>query len=552
MVTAILLATACGRAAASERAAASAGIGAWTIEATLVTPRGRAVEPVFKEEELRRIVRPLLDSGCNEPVIREALDRRYKFLGYVPAIAVECSGQTLRLRVRESSHTIDLITFDPGDLARIGVKPDQEFEDKVRFYPVPNDAPRAVLRALLLTREGDLYNFERYRADREALARLGYTVAFIPGSAEGDDEYPRGAYLVMSLTPRSPTAEDRRKTNYIGGTASYAPRAKGAAGMLYEKDGLFGEFDRLSVAPTYSTAAGGSVSYSAPLLARRASPARIYDLEFRIYSDFQNNRQLETVETDQRQSGLSGTVGIRPLGLRPPHTLKIDLGLKSERIVLDQAPPGEEDGATDSIRIAATYDWRHADRWPSLSWHLAPSVDWVLRARGGEVTFVRPGLESMLHIRSRSGVEINLHAVGGTIDREVPSFELWSLGGPTTVRGFKEDSFLGRNLAAFQTEIWLPFVRPLAATAPPEGEPWDAARAPYEPRAARLFKWALFADAGYLSGTTAGTTESIAGAGVGIRFLVPHHPFVVKVDYGWGLGARGGEAFPYVWLAYRY
>jgi len=520
---------------------------------TIVAPPGRAAyRPVFSEERLRGELRPFLASGCDQKTLEDALARPYKFLGYVPAIAIDCTEEALRVHIRESSHTIDLIAFDPADLSKVGVQPDKDFEDKLRLYPVPADAPRAVLLGLLLTREGDLYNFERYRADSETLGKLGYAVAFVPGSPASGSDYPRGAYLVLSLTPRAPGAADRRKTNYMGGTASYGPRQKGAAGLLYEKDRLFGDVDRLSVAPTYNASAGGSLSYSSPLLARRTGPRRLYDLEVRLFSDFQHNRQLDTVETDERQTGFSGTVGIRPLRLAAPNVFRLEIGAQSERIALEQTLPGESEGSTLSLRVGATYDWPHTYRRPSLSVHLAPHVDFSLRATGGERTFVRPGLDATLHARARAGLEFDLHAVGGTIDRHVPSFEQWSLGGPATVRGFREDSFLGRHLAALQAEIWFPFLRPLPVTAPPEGQAWDPAGARFEPRAARLFKWALFADGGYLSGTTAGTTESIAGAGLGIRFLVPHHPFVVKVDYGRALGSRGGDAFPYVSLAYRY
>jgi outer membrane translocation and assembly module TamA len=62
----------------------------------------------------------------------------------------------------------------------------------------------------------------------------------------------------------------------------------------------------------------------------------------------------------------------------------------------------------------------------------------------------------------------------------------------------------------------------------------------------------LFADGGSIVRTTTGANEAIAGAGVGIRFIVPRHPLVIRIDYGWGLGSAGGDAFPYVSLGYRY
>ena len=524
-----------------------------SIDVDITAPPGRpAAPPVVPVETLRDELRRFADSDCDTHAIEDVLARRYRFLGYVPALTIDCSPSSLRVRVRESSAVIAVITFEPADLSLIGVKADPEFEEKHHLYPVPADAPRDVLRNLLLTREGDLYNFERYRADSEALARLGYAVAFIPGEPDPGSDYPRGAYLVQGLTLRTPSTKSHRKTSYIGGTGSYGPRAKGAAGLVYEKDELFGDFDRVSVSPTYSAGAGGRLAYSAPFMAAREAPSRLYDLEVDAYSEFTHNRQLEGVETDQRRTGLSGTLGVRPLHLAPPGDLRLEATFKSERIALDQVPPGEDEGRHDSLQIGATYEWRHTYGLPSLSARLSPRVDLSMRARGGERTFVRPGVDGTLHARFPSGIESVLHAVGGTIDRSVPSFEQWSLGGANTVRGFREDAFLGRHMAALQTEIWFPFVRQGPIAPPPEGQDWDRRNAPFEPPAARLFKWALFADGGYASSTTEGRTVTIAGLGIGLRFLVPHHPFVVKIDYGRGMGSDGGHAFPYVSLGYRY
>ena len=46
--------------------------------------------------------------------------------------------------------------------------------------------------------------------------------------------------------------------------------------------------------------------------------------------------------------------------------------------------------------------------------------------------------------------------------------------------------------------------------------------------------------------------ESLLGAGVGIRFIIPRQPIVVRFDYGWGLGGRGNDSFPYLSMGYRF
>jgi len=525
------------------------------IVVEIVSPAGHpGYRPVFPEESLRDALVPFTGAACDPAAIEASLAPRYRFLGYVPSFEIDCSGGRPHVRVRESSYTVDLITFDAADLSRIGLEPNPEFEERASLYPVPEDAPRAVLRSLLLTHEGDLYNFERYRADREALQKMGYAVAFIPGDRREPAVFSSGAYLIQSLTPHAPGAETRnRTTNYLGGTASYGPRQKGLIGLLYEKNDLLGRLDRLSFAPSYNGGAGGDLAYMAPMLAARGEPHRLYDLDLRLFSDFRHDRLLQAVETDERQTGYTVALGARPLRLPAPHGLRLQIGFRRERVALARSPAGESGGDTDRVQLGATYEWRHTYRWPSLSVRLNPSVDWVVGATGGERTFVRPGLDGSFHGRLPSGIEADLHFLGGTIDRRVPSFELWSLGGATTVRGFREDSFLGRDLVSLQAELWLPFARSVPTVAPPSpGEERDFARTPVEPRVARLFKWALFVDGGHLSGTPENRTESIAGAGVGIRFIVPHRPFVIRVDYGWGLGERGGGRFPYLTLGYRY
>jgi outer membrane protein assembly factor BamA len=521
-------------------------------------PEPPAYHPVFGEARLRRELAPLVGRGCDPAAIVERLALPYRALGYVPEIEASCEDGALRVSIRESSHRIALITFDASDLSRIGVSPDREFEDKRRLYPVPAQGPRALLRGLLETREGDLYNAERYRSEREAMARLGYTIAFVPGVVSGEAAYPQGAYLIVGLTPaRKDEAYTQRETNYLGGTGSYAPRSGSTAGILYQKDEVFGRLDQLTVTPTYNSSLGGTVVYRAPILAAREEPRRLYDIQGEFYSNFTHNRSLDGVTTDQRRSGLGVTLGIRPLALPAPNILRLEVGLRHERVNLGEPLPGQDDENLTILRLGATHEWRHTFRWPSLAARLEPAVDLSFDRAGGERSFVRPALDASLHSRSRSGLETDLHFIGGTLDRQVPAFELWSLGGPTTVRGFREDTFLGRHLAALQAELWLPFVRASPPPLPPadgEVDPGEVSKsAPrFEPRAGRLIRGAIFLDGGTISGVEGSGTESLFGAGVGVRFIVPHQPLVFRIDYGWGLGARGGHSYPYISLAYRF
>ena len=508
--------------------------------------------PVFSREELRDRLGAFVGEVCDPEAIAESLTRPYRFLGYVPTIEVSCGTGVLSASIRESNQTIDLITLDESDLARLGIARDPAFEEDRGLYPVAREAPRAALRGLLQTREGDLYNSERYRNESQALRRFGFAIAVVPGAATQPGAYPRAGYLVRSLTPpEGAKGTARRKPNYFGGTGSYGPRQRSSLGLLYQKDALFGVLDRLTVAPSYNASIGGDLAYVAPLLAAREAPRRLYDLELRLFSSYQHNRLLDGVETDERRSGWASVLGIRPLNLKAPHTLRLTLGIRHERADLEEVVTVAEEDVT-FLQLGAEYEWRHTYRWPSLLLRLSPSVDLAFEAVGGERSFVRTGLEAGLHRRLPSGVETDVRFVGGTLDRVVPAFELWNLGGANTLRGFREDSFLGRHLAALQAEVWLPLFYTSPARAASADASAPASVDPVtEPRIARFLKGALFVDAGHVSGALDGRNETATGAGVGLRFIVPRRPLVIRLDYGWGFGAAEGGSYPYISFSYH-
>jgi hypothetical protein len=544
----VLWAAGSGAAAAEFRAIAS-------IRRVDPGPGGPSRRPVLEEDELRRTLAPFLGGACEPSLLREALARPYRFLGYVPQIEIDCAAGDVAIVIRESSHRIDLIAFDPGELSGIGVSPaGAAGDDHPALFPVPDAAPRDLIRALLRTRPGDLYNHVRYRDDVEALRPVGYTVAFIPGAPADGGAYPRGAYLVQSLTPRRPDGGpppgDR---NYVGGTASFNPRAGGEAGLVYSRRAIFGGLDSLTIAPTWSGALGGRIAYAAPYLSRRSEPRRAYDLEVSASSTYVRDRLLGAEEVDERRSVGRVGLGVRPLTLAPSHDLQWQFSIRHERVDLETVVDGIEETALTLFRFGWTHLARHTTRRPSLSLRILPFFDVALDAAGGEQEFIRGSLDATLQQRLPTGIDLHFHLAGGGIDRPVPSFELWSLGGVESVRGFEEDTLLGRHRVALQSEIWFPFVRALnERPVVAEEVPSDPGLAPLQPRAAGLFRGALFVDGGYISGTTTGDNATLIGAGLGIRFIIPRQPLVLRIDYGWGIGGRGGDAFPYLSMGYRF
>lgn len=528
-----------------------------SIATIRLIPPGPQAEhrPVFDDRRLRRTLKPYVGGPCDQALLREALARPYRFLGYVPHIEIDCGGGDISIEIRESSYRIDVIAFDQEELRAIDLAPSSDDLNPRRpLFPVPDNAPRALMRALLKTRPGDLYNHVRYHNDIEALLPLGYTIAVIPGAPAAGEAYPRGAYLVQSATMRrksgGPAPGDR---NYIGGNASFNPRAGGEAGIVYSRRALFGNLDSITISPTYSGALGGRIIYAAPFLASKTEPRRAYGLEVGLTSVYLRNRLLAGVETGERRS--TGTIGlsVRPLTLSASHDFKWNFSLRHERVDLQKQVQGVSDTSLSLFRLAWTHLIRHTTRLPSFSLRLNPAFDYSFQAAAGEVEFFRPSLDSTLQRRIQSGIDLQFHLVAGSIDRPVPSFELWTLGGVDTVRGFKDGTYLGRHRLALQSEIWFPFARTLnERTVVAEEVPSDLGSAPLQPRTAGLFRWAVFVDGGVMTATEIGENISLLGAGIGFRFVIPRQPLVLRLDYGWGFGKFGGDSYPYLSMGYRF
>jgi len=505
---------------------------------------------VIDTGRLRRYLGEEVGNECEPPRIAENLAARYRALGYVPSIDIVCDEGRLDAVIRESSHRIALVTFDQADLAAFGVVA-TSVEDEKKLYPVPANAPRDVLRGVMQSRAGDLYNVERYHADRLALAKLGYMLLFIPGLPASADAYPQGALLVQSLAPLPEDATTPvRRRNYIGGTAGYSPRSGASAGLVYQRRDIVRAYDRLTVSPEFNTAWGATITYSAPFIAEHSAPHRLYDVGGSLYSNFQNNRFLAGQTQDQRTSGVAVALGARPLGLAPRHDVRLESTLRYEEVLLDGSNSADPVGQT-ILHLGLAHQYRHTWTLPSFSLSTTPSVEFAL-GLGAQPAWIRPDLEMVWHARLSGGFETDVRFHGGVFDRAVPEYELYSLGGVSTVRGYREDTWLGRGLLDVQSELWIPFSRPLEARPVGPGEIGNAAAAPYEPRIARRLKAALFLDAGTAYDTTAGTGQTLLGAGVGVRFVVPDQPLVIRLDYGWGLGPQGGDSFPYVSLGYHF
>jgi surface antigen Omp85-like protein len=127
-----------------------------------------------------------------------------------------------------------------------------------------------------------------------------------------------------------------------------------------------------------------------------------------------------------------------------------------------------------------------------------------------------------------SGVStLAISAKAQTSDAATPLFELPSLGGTESLRGFRADDFVARRIWSVQPELWFQLFG--------------------SGRWARMLRPAAFIDVGGAYGIThaaAADTKSYkdgirAGPGVGLRFI--QGPMALKLDWSYGLGHAGSS-----------
>jgi outer membrane protein assembly factor BamA len=163
---------------------------------------------------------------------------------------------------------------------------------------------------------------------------------------------------------------------------------------------------------------------------------------------------------------------------------------------------------------------------------------------GAEPTYAVFDLDGGLHRRISDQYLISADISGRfqLASSMTPVFDLPSLGGGESVRGFQTDDALGRKLWSLQSELWAPVPFTLAATQQSGGARW------FLRQNVRL---AGFFDAGGVWDTNLALSPGLAipgtsalpgfrkGAGAGIRFI--QGPITLKFDwaYGFGHGAFG-------------
>ena len=335
----------------------------------------------------------------------------------------------------------------------------------------------------------------------------------------------------------------------ISAEAEYTRRDLLAVRLFYRQEGLFREFDSIEVSPYVAQQLSGAFAYHAPwILPESITPWNVF-ADVKLYDLFVPDRLLEGIETDERRVGGRITLGVEPFVHLKGHTLsalswvdryhvtfgQFEIPINTGDVPRSGNVPG---GALNDINILGLgLDWRysHEFREPRHRFAFLPTAEVATKALGGDIAFRRIEAELKQHYSWAMGFEVDMSWKGGMVDRQVPVFEEFALGGADSMRGFLRDDFLGRSYWSAQHDLWIPI-------------PFQAFGRERRILAAlqRSLKTALILDAGSVSLQETLDTSFARGIGVGLRWQSEGSPLVIKLDAAWGYWRGEKRFYPYL------
>jgi hypothetical protein len=270
-------------------------------------------------------------------------------------------------------------------------------------------------------------------------------------------------------------------------------------------------------------------------------------------SDVTSNRLLGGVATDERRSG--GTITAAMDVFHNIHHLFLGVTADSGSQAVTLSLPASKSDSATLIYVQPGADLRYAtvaSRVPAR-FELQPSVKLAHSNSPDGGAYQIATVEGGLHLRIWDDqlISADISGAANVASSKTPIYELPSLGGSDSLRGFRADLALGRRLWSVQPELWAP----IPGSAHGEGGVWEFLR--------KQFRLAAFFDAGAVSDTGLSSTPAAAaigagasqagfrrGPGAGIRLL--QGAVAVRIDWAYGLGpglANTGRSQFYIGVA---
>lgn len=190
---------------------------------------------------------------------------------------------------------------------------------------------------------------------------------------------------------------------------------------------------------------------------------------------------------------------------------------KSEDVTINplEGIPPEGDGKITSLTPTIIYDTRDDVLNPHEGWYCTLQAELAGGFLGGDYEYTKYILDVRNYINTGDDEVLALRIVGGFADRELPSFEKFSVGGASTLRGYDLFEFQGDKMLVANLE--------------------------YRFEVSKNTQLVVFGDTGYAwpLDQPMDLGDLKFGYGVGIRFDTPIGP--IRLDYG--IGEAGSQTY---------
>jgi len=356
----------------------------------------------------------------------------------------------------------------------------------------------------------------------EAPATANDNGLITPSAAETGDAGDRG---IDALREKEKPA--REKHNFVGVAFTYNPGQGVSASGIYQLSNLSLPFmeNSLGVRVDRPTDHGvtPSVNYAADYIFFDNIKRRL-SLQLNGATRFTNNRFLDGTTQDETRAGGMGRIEFELFRDRGGSLLRFHVeGSKNTVTHTVSGQPELKDKLTrlDSGALYMRESWETIHPWRLM---LTPVLRWGL-ARSGEPSFTRFDVAGDAHVQLGHGYAFDSSGSFRRATTTTPDFEMPSLGGPESVRGFQPDDAVGRGVWSAQNEFWMPvpFLIDL------EGSSGDFIR--------KMVRLALFADVAGVQETAAGSLKGTrAGTGLGAR--LQFGAVILKGDFAYGFGPQ--------------
>jgi hypothetical protein len=309
------------------------------------------------------------------------------------------------------------------------------------------------------------------------------------------------------------------KRNYIGGGVRYFPE-QGVRWFVTTHRMSRTGLDLLSAEGGQQNDGFGAVEYQRDYIAFSTLGRRLA-LSARSGTDVTINRILAGIPTDERRTG--GGAHLELELFRDWSGSRFVVSADGHYETVRLMPQGGIESATDltTTDLGLSFERNVPLRRHPATLRVLPSlrVGWLTG-----VSYTRLNALAAYHLSIAGPVESDFRLHGVVASDDTPVFELPSLGGEETTRGFRADQVFGRRLWSAQSEIWLPL-----------GSVPDAST--FVANLVRNLRLAGFYDVGEIDPVFGAPGGLRQGAGAGLRLRYQGVVFALDVGHGFGADA---------------